>query len=193
MGFDERRINLEKSGKNGFSFVFVDTHATKECKERLSARDIDVNDLKDLEFCTERSRKSYVAYKKKLARLYDSDPSQHLTDDLEVWESVQPKNRVGRMFGIGSSDPHFVVGGKPSTTCGSKSYLDAQQSQEVQDIKTRFEKERQELENRLQQLEREKVDREEREQLERVVREEREQRMQKQIEDIMRKLNSPGT
>ncbi|XP_076895210.1 uncharacterized protein LOC143547744 [Bidens hawaiensis] len=118
MGFDERRINLEKSGKNGFSYVFVDTHATKECKERLSARDIDVNDLKELEFCTKRSRKSYVAYKKKLARLYDSDPSQHLTDDLDVWKSVQPKNRVGQMYGIGSSDPHFVVGRKPSTTCG---------------------------------------------------------------------------
>ncbi|XP_076916931.1 uncharacterized protein LOC143576792 isoform X2 [Bidens hawaiensis] len=207
MGFDERRIRLEKSGNGDFSFLFVDTHATKECKEKLLAKDINVDDVMELEFCTERSKKSYLNYKNLLEKLYESNPDQHRGDNLAVWESVQPDSRVGRMFGIGSSDPHFLVAGTPSIACGSKSYLATRQSQEVQNVKIELEnvqRSRQELENRLQQLELERVEREEKEKRERIERDEkeereraerdkREQQMHKKLEDIMRKLSSPDT
>ncbi|KAK1414062.1 hypothetical protein QVD17_20057 [Tagetes erecta] len=69
------------------------------------------------------------------------------------------------IFRIGSSDSSFVLNGRYPSFCGSSSYGDARQSQEVQSIRLEHEKERaarENLEYRLEQLEKDRE--EEREQ-----------------------------
>ena len=48
--------------------MFVDTHATKDCKKRLRDGEIGIDDLDQLEFVTEKSKESYVSY---LYHLYE--------------------------------------------------------------------------------------------------------------------------
>ncbi|KAJ0765215.1 hypothetical protein HanPI659440_Chr08g0300941 [Helianthus annuus] len=112
-GFDEHRRNLEKiKGKKvGFAEVLLHTHATKECKKRLLDGEINENDYDKLEFVTDRSK-----------RVRNTD-----CDDMEVWESLHPECQGRQLFGVGSSDPHFVLTGTPSSTA---SVSEAQQSHE---------------------------------------------------------------
>lgn len=51
-------------------------------------------------------------------------------DDMAVWESLHPECHGRQLFGVGSSDPHFVMTGTPSSTA-SVSLVDARQSHEV--------------------------------------------------------------
>ncbi|KAL8231351.1 hypothetical protein R6Q57_001129 [Mikania cordata] len=104
-------------------------------------------------------------------------------DELAVWERLHPNNR-GQMFEIGSFDPRFVMI-ESQSSCGSISYGDARQSQEVKDVRFQLEKEkeaRQDLETRLEQMERqaenEWIEREK----ERIERE----KLQKQMEEIIK-------
>ncbi|KAD4584348.1 hypothetical protein E3N88_21949 [Mikania micrantha] len=132
MGFDEHRIRLDKQkGKMvGYELVFIDTHATKETKKRLRDGEINVNDLDELEFVTSRSKESFKEFHNELVKEYGPNNDQNSDrDELAVWERLHSNNR-GQMFGIGSSDPRFVVTGSQSS-CGSISYGDARQSQEV--------------------------------------------------------------
>ncbi|KAJ0951248.1 putative transposase, Ptta/En/Spm, plant [Helianthus annuus] len=126
MGFDEHRRNLEKiKGKKvGFAEVLLHTHATKECKKRLLDGEINENDYDKLEFVTDRSKRSYVSYMKQLEKVYGNTDC----DDMEVWESLHPECQGRQLFGVGSSDPHFVLTGTPSSTA---SVSEAQQSHEV--------------------------------------------------------------
>ncbi|KAK9059108.1 hypothetical protein SSX86_021727 [Deinandra increscens subsp. villosa] len=193
MGFDEHRIQLEKrnSGPVGFDWVFIDTHATKECKKRLRAGEIDVNDLDKLEFVTDQSKQSFTSFARELERLYGKKDSKNPKgrDDHAVWESVHPESRGSHMFGIGSSDPYFVLNGTPSSTaCGSISYGDARQSQEVQNELQKQREARERLENRLAQMERDRVELEREREREREEQDLKEQKLQKQIEEIMEGL-----
>ncbi|KAD5802755.1 hypothetical protein E3N88_14115 [Mikania micrantha] len=129
MGFEEHRIRMEKQKgeKVGYTFVFVDTHATKATKKRLRDGEITIDDLDKLEFVTEKSKKAYISFTKELEKVYGSDKDHNLDrDELVVWESLNPNSR----FGIGSSDPRFVVTGTPSSFSGSTSYVDSLQSHE---------------------------------------------------------------
>ncbi|MFS7950350.1 putative transposase, Ptta/En/Spm, plant, Transposase-associated domain-containing protein [Helianthus anomalus] len=120
IGFDEHRDNMEKEeGKKvGFRKVFFQTHATKECKKR-------------------------VAYTQQLKKMY---PEETECDDLAIWESLNPKRKGGNLFGVGTSDPHFVVTGTPSSTTYA-SYDDARQSQELKKVQAELEKEREARKN----------------------------------------------
>ncbi|MFS8005689.1 hypothetical protein Hanom_Chr13g01240291 [Helianthus anomalus] len=44
------------------SNFFLDTHLTKECKQKLWDGDIDIYNLEELTFCTERAKNVYVSY-----------------------------------------------------------------------------------------------------------------------------------
>ncbi|KAJ0747897.1 hypothetical protein HanOQP8_Chr05g0194891 [Helianthus annuus] len=112
-----------KGKKVRFTEVLLHTHATKECKKRLLDRKINENDYDKLEFVTDRSKCSYVSYMKQLEKAGKMD-----CDDMEVWESLHPEYQGRQLFGVGSSDPHFVLMGTPSSTA---SVSDAQQSHEV--------------------------------------------------------------
>ncbi|XP_035836193.1 uncharacterized protein LOC110883032 isoform X2 [Helianthus annuus] len=88
--------------------------------------EISENDFGSLEFVTDRAKRSYVAYSEQLKDLYgDVD-----CDDLALWKSLHPKCKGRKMFGIGSSDPDFLVTGKQSSRiCSSND--DARHSQEI--------------------------------------------------------------
>ncbi|KAD5508536.1 hypothetical protein E3N88_16239 [Mikania micrantha] len=152
-----RNTEKQKGEKVGYTFIFVDTHATKATKKRLRDGEITIDDLDKLEFVTEKSKKAYISLTKELERVYGSDKDHNLDrDELVVWEGLNPNSR----FGIGSSDPRFVVTGTLSSFCGSTSYTDSLQLHEVQRVQSELEKEqqaRQNLENRLQQMEQERL------------------------------------
>ncbi|KAJ0752983.1 hypothetical protein HanPI659440_Chr09g0330591 [Helianthus annuus] len=92
----------------------------------LQDREISENDFDSLEFFTDRAKRLYVAYTQQLKDLYgDVD-----CDGLALWKSLHPKCKGRKMFGIGSSDPDFLVTGKKSSRiCGCND--DARKSQEV--------------------------------------------------------------
>ncbi|MFS7936897.1 hypothetical protein Hanom_Chr05g00421171 [Helianthus anomalus] len=60
-------------------------------------------------------------------------PEETECDDLAIWESLNPKRKGGNLFGVGTSDPHFVVTDTLSSTTYA-SYDDARQSQEVSSL-----------------------------------------------------------
>lgn len=67
-------------------------------------------------------------------RLSAKDDNEHPEDcdHLAVWKSLHPESSGRFLYGVGSSDPHLVVNGRPSSTaCESLSYTDARQSREV--------------------------------------------------------------
>ncbi|MFS8018961.1 hypothetical protein Hanom_Chr15g01398251 [Helianthus anomalus] len=95
---------LHTGGSIGFDEHYANmTHATKECKKMVQDGEIDANDFDNLEFVTKHAKNSY---------------------------SLHRKRKSGNLFGVGSSDPHFVVTGTPSSTT-YVSYDDAKQPQEV--------------------------------------------------------------
>ncbi|KAK1423392.1 hypothetical protein QVD17_18694 [Tagetes erecta] len=152
MGFDEHRIRL--GGKVGYDLVFVDTHATKETKKRLQGGEINIKDLEELEFVTQRSKRSFASFQKELEKEYGSTNDQNPNrGDLAVWERLNPDSR-GNMFGIGSSDQNFVVNGIQPSFYGCGSYNDVGQSQKVHDVCLELEREceaRENLKNHLEQ------------------------------------------
>ncbi|KAF5812686.1 hypothetical protein HanRHA438_Chr03g0100631 [Helianthus annuus] len=113
-----------KGKKVGFAEVLLHTHTTKECKKRLHDGEINANDYDKLEFVTDRSKRSYVSYMKKLERVYGNTDC----DDMEVWESLHPECQGCQLFGVGYSNPHFVLTG---TTSSIASIPDTRQSHEL--------------------------------------------------------------
>ncbi|XP_035832045.1 uncharacterized protein LOC118481057 [Helianthus annuus] len=124
-----------------------------------------------------------LRYRSDMIKLHGSDLNQH-PDDLDVWARVAG-DKKGRMFGVGSSDPNFVITRKLSTSTESKLYVDAIRSQEeVEKVRVEMEKElanerdaRQELEQKVQQMEKEMK--------------ENEEKRQKQFEEFMKKFQPP--
>ncbi|MFS7904543.1 hypothetical protein Hanom_Chr01g00037341 [Helianthus anomalus] len=62
MGFDEHRENWRRTyGREPtWKELFLQTHLTKECKEKLRKGEISIYDMKNLKFCTNRSKEVYV-------------------------------------------------------------------------------------------------------------------------------------
>ncbi|KAM0072987.1 putative transposase, Ptta/En/Spm, plant [Helianthus debilis subsp. tardiflorus] len=185
IGFDEHCIRLERKygRKVKWIEVYFDTHLKKESKKKYWAGELDINSLVGFEFISEKSREIYLRYRSDMIKLHGSDLNQH-PDDLDVWARVAG-DKKGRMFGVGSSDPNFVITGKLSTSTESKLYVDAIRSQEeVEKVRVEMEKElanerdaRQELEQKVQQMEKEMK--------------ENEEKRQKQFEEFMKKFQPP--
>ncbi|KAF5771669.1 hypothetical protein HanXRQr2_Chr13g0567581 [Helianthus annuus] len=85
-----------KGKKVGFAEVLLHTHGTKECKKRLNDGEISANDYDKLEFVTDRSKRSYVSYMKKLENKYGNTDC----DDMELWESLHPECQGRQLFGV---------------------------------------------------------------------------------------------
>ncbi|KAJ0549048.1 hypothetical protein HanRHA438_Chr07g0289311 [Helianthus annuus] len=97
--------------------------------------EITEKDYDRLKFVTERARRSYVAYAQQLQDLYGDIEC----DDLDLWKSLHPECKGRKTFGIGSSDPDFLVTGKISSRiCESND--DARHSQELQKVQAELEK-----------------------------------------------------
>ncbi|KAJ0752363.1 putative transposase, Ptta/En/Spm, plant [Helianthus annuus] len=63
-GFDEQCENWRRTyGREPtWKELFLQTHLTKECKEKLRKCEISIYDMKNLKFCTNRSKEVYVSY-----------------------------------------------------------------------------------------------------------------------------------
>ncbi|MFS7965582.1 hypothetical protein Hanom_Chr09g00763921 [Helianthus anomalus] len=158
-----------------FKRIFLDIHLTKECKQKLWDGDIDIYNLYNLEelkFCTERAKKVYV---------YGPNYSE-FPYDPEVWARVVGQDRMGRVYGIGSSDLEFLVTGTSSSVGSAPSQAEYQRSQEevqvmrtqMVDLESRLEEERNLLTTRLDE--------------ERKAREE----LQQQLQEFMNNWRHPS-
>ncbi|XP_021969989.1 uncharacterized protein LOC110865095 isoform X1 [Helianthus annuus] len=142
-----------------FKQIFLDTHLTKECKQKLWDGDIDIYNLEELKFCTERAKKVYGDYLSAMREVYGPNYSE-FPDDPEVWARVVGQGRTRRVYGIGSSDLDYLVTGTSSSSVGSApSHAEYQRSQEevqvmrtqMVDLEARLEEERNLLTTRLEE------------------------------------------
>ncbi|KAK9070858.1 hypothetical protein SSX86_009426 [Deinandra increscens subsp. villosa] len=208
IGYDEHRINLKmKLGiEPSFKLIFLYTHLHRESKERLISGDIDVHSIDEMRFCTEDAKERYVLYHTKMVEDHGLD----FVDDPDVWIRLQPEGSSTRIYGIGSSDPNFVVTGTPSSSCGiTPLYAEYRQAQEkvvvlesrVEDIGAKLEAEKQSrmeweqiAEQRLQE-QREQLQKEnERLQVEkdRQMQQKVEEMVQQQLQVFLKTLKASG-
>ncbi|XP_022041340.2 uncharacterized protein LOC110943917 [Helianthus annuus] len=132
MGYAERRARMKRkmNEEPNFKRIFLDTHLTKECKQKLWDGDIDIYNLEELKFCTERAKKVYGDYLSAMREVYGPNYSE-FPDDPEVWARVVGQGRTRRVYGIGSSDLDYLVTGTSSSSVGSApSHAEYQRSQE---------------------------------------------------------------
>ncbi|KAJ0912676.1 putative transposase, Ptta/En/Spm, plant [Helianthus annuus] len=172
-GYDEHRIILERALGRPPTFreLFLATHLTKESKKIFWDGLYDES-LDGAEFCTARSRKAYEAYERSMLEKYGEDVTLHPVGDADLWERAQGR----RGFGIGSSDPHFIVNGTPSSSSGSASYAEYQRSQEqVKNLQAQVDM----LQNRVEEAQQQ-------------VREEMKEEVQRQITELLKKFGNPG-
>ncbi|KAK9069252.1 hypothetical protein SSX86_013368 [Deinandra increscens subsp. villosa] len=208
IGYDEHRINLKmKLGiEPSFKLIFLYTHLHRESKDRLISGDIDVHSIDEMRFCTEDAKERYVLYHTKMVKDHGLD----FVDDPDVWIRLQPEGSSTRIYGIGSSDPNFVVTGTPSSSCGiTPLYAEYRQAQEkvvvlesrVEDIGAKLEAEKQSrmeweqiAEQRLQE-QREQLQKEnERLQVEkdRQMQQKVEEMVQQQLQVLLKTLKASG-
>ncbi|KAL8217609.1 hypothetical protein R6Q57_020982 [Mikania cordata] len=127
-GFDEHQKKLGKDPC--FLQLFLNTHLTMKSKAKLLDEDLDLHNLVDMEFCTQRSKESYEAYLSAMTDMYGPDFTE---DNADVWERVQAKDPTShysnqRVYGIGDSDINFVLTGAPSSSLGvPQSYAEYRQ------------------------------------------------------------------
>ncbi|MFS8027012.1 hypothetical protein Hanom_Chr16g01493461 [Helianthus anomalus] len=176
-GYDEHRIILERALGRPPTFrkLFLATHLTKESKKNFWGGLYDES-LDGAEFCTARSRKAYEAYERSMLEKYGEDVTLHSVGDADLWERAQGR----REFGTGSSDPHFIVNGTPSSSSGSASYADYQRSQEqVKNLQAQVDM----LQNRVEEAQ---------QQVREEMREEMKEEVQRQITELLKKFGNPG-
>ncbi|KAF5787648.1 putative transposase, Ptta/En/Spm, plant [Helianthus annuus] len=172
-GYDEHRIILERALGRPPTFreLFLATHLTKESKKDFWDGLFDES-LEGAEFCTTRSRLAYEAYERSMVEKYGEDVLLHPVGDVDLWERAQ--GRSG--FGIGSSDPRFIVNGTPSSSSGSASYADFQRSQDqVQNLQSQVDM----LHSRVEEAQQQ-------------VREEMREEMQRQIAELLKQFGNQG-
>ncbi|KAM0020186.1 hypothetical protein Hdeb2414_s0025g00664391 [Helianthus debilis subsp. tardiflorus] len=130
-----------------FKRIFLDTHLTKECKQKMWDGDIDIYNLEELKFCTERAKKVYGGYLSAMREVYGPNYSE-FPDGPEVWARVVGQGRARQVYGIGTSDLDYLVTGTSSSVGSAPSQAEYQRSQEeVQVMRTQMV----DLEVRLQQ------------------------------------------
>ncbi|KAK9067541.1 hypothetical protein SSX86_011652 [Deinandra increscens subsp. villosa] len=143
MGYDEHRIVLKRNlGRDPtFKELFFATHLTKDSKKKFLSGEC--QSMEELIFCTARSKEAYGAYETDMLKKYGK---QH--DDSDLWVGKQGGSGT-RIFGIGSSDPQFVVTGKSSTIESGPLIAEYERSQKrVQELEARIET----MENQLTQV-----------------------------------------
>ncbi|KAL4578286.1 hypothetical protein LXL04_014407 [Taraxacum kok-saghyz] len=147
MGYDEHRIRLEKQLNRPIMFheLFLHTHLTKKGKKMFWAGDYDT--IEGLEFCTSTSREAYAAYARAMIEKFGRDLTQHPVGDVDVWLDAQRKRgkrKGSRIYGVGCSDPHFVITGT-SSSGNAPTFAEFEQSQrrvqELEEIQAQLEAE----------------------------------------------------
>ncbi|KAJ0538253.1 hypothetical protein HanHA300_Chr08g0272901 [Helianthus annuus] len=164
-----------------FKGIYLDTHLTKECKQKLWDEDIDIYNLEELKFCTKRAKKVYGDYLRAMREVYGPNYSE-FPDHPEVWARVVRQGRTHRVYRIGSSDLEYLVTGTSSSVGSAPSQAEYQQSQEevqvmrtqMVDLEARLEEERNLLTTRLDE--------------ERKAREE----LQQQLQEFMNNWRPPS-
>ncbi|KAK1419704.1 hypothetical protein QVD17_28977 [Tagetes erecta] len=122
--FREKKLGREITMKE----LFLHTHLSKESKRSYWAGYYDESQ-EGMEFCTARSEEIYVTYCRNMLDKHGKDENQHPVGDFDVWRHSTGEGR--ELYGIGSSDPLFVVTGKFSLTSGRlPSHVEFQRSQE---------------------------------------------------------------
>ncbi|KAJ0515129.1 putative transposase, Ptta/En/Spm, plant [Helianthus annuus] len=132
MGYAERRARMKRkmNAEPNFKQIFLETHLTKECKQKLWDGDIDIYNLKELKFCTKRAEKVYGDYLRAMEDVYGPNFSEY-PDDPAVWARVIGEGHTRRVYGIGSSDLQYLMTGTCSSSAGSApSQAEYQRSQE---------------------------------------------------------------
>ncbi|CAH1434599.1 unnamed protein product, partial [Lactuca virosa] len=128
IGVSETRKRMKKlMGKDpDWVDVFMKTRLTAESKTKYFN-----GDGEGLQYITTIAQQAYEAYRRGLVEKYGDDPTQQRTNDPELWAATQMQRQggkgKGRIYGIGSSDLHFVISGAYSFGSTSSS---AEQSQQ---------------------------------------------------------------
>ncbi|KAJ0790074.1 putative transposase, Ptta/En/Spm, plant [Helianthus annuus] len=195
MGYAERRARMKRkmNAEPNFKQIFLETHLTKECKQKLWDGDIDIYNLKELKFCTKRAEKVYGDYLRAMEDVYGPNFSEY-PDDPAVWARVIGEGRTRRVYGIGSSDLQYLMTGTCSSSAGSApSQAEYQRSQEeaqvmrtrMVDLEAKVQEERNLLVSRFE---------EERNLLATRLDDERKAReeLQKQLQDFMKNWRPPS-
>ncbi|KAM0017982.1 hypothetical protein Hdeb2414_s0027g00694091 [Helianthus debilis subsp. tardiflorus] len=120
-------------------------------QEKLWDGDINIYNLEELTFCTERAKKVYGDYLSAMCEVYGPNYYEH-PDDPEVWARAIGQGRTRWVYGIGSSDLEYLVTGTSSSSSdgSTPSQAEYQRSQEevqvmrtqMVDLEARLEKER---------------------------------------------------
>ncbi|KAJ0718592.1 hypothetical protein HanOQP8_Chr08g0279891 [Helianthus annuus] len=193
MGFDEHRENWRRTyGREPtWKELFLQTHLTKECKEKLRKGEISIYDMKNLKFCTNQSKEVYGGYLEAMHDIHGSDLTD-CPDDPEVWARVQAGgHRTTRVFGVGSSDLHYMVSGTSSSSsgCAPSSSVEYQRSiEEAQAMRTQLAK----LEARLEVETKEREDLRVHLESESKAREDLQQHMERELQNFMKNWHPPN-
>ncbi|KAL4585756.1 hypothetical protein LXL04_010381 [Taraxacum kok-saghyz] len=87
-----------------------------------------------LDFITTRAGNEL--YRKAMIEKYGDDLTQHPVGDDELWKQCAGGSTKGRVFGVGNSDPYFMVSRTPN--CGSSSMDYARSQHEMKDLQARL-------------------------------------------------------
>ncbi|MFS7972995.1 hypothetical protein Hanom_Chr09g00851371 [Helianthus anomalus] len=161
--------------------LFLQTHLTKECKEKLRKCEISIYDMENLKFCTNRSKEVYAMHD-----IHGSDLTD-CPDDPEVWARVQVGcHRTTQVFGVGSSDLHYMSGTSSSSNGCAPSSVEYQRSAHA--MRTQLAK----LEARLEAETKERKDLRVHLETERKTREDLQQHMKSELQDFMKNWHPPN-
>nr|KAJ0189664.1 hypothetical protein LSAT_V11C800422440 [Lactuca sativa] len=119
-GYDQYRLELQKELKRIPTFLelFLITHLTAEAKKKFKAKDYDT--IQELEFCTPTARAILLQleierYTSAMVEKYGENLTQHPEGDVDLWVQAQEgRGKCICIYGVGSSDLHFVVTGTSS-------------------------------------------------------------------------------
>ncbi|XP_052622187.1 uncharacterized protein LOC111897093 [Lactuca sativa] len=134
-GYDQYRLELQKELKRIPTFLelFLITHLTAEAKKKFKAKDYDT--IQELEFCTPTARAICERYTSAMVEKYGEDLTQHPEGDVDLWVQAQEgRGKCRRIYGVGSSDLHFVVTGTSSNGNKPTSSEYQQSQQRVQEL-----------------------------------------------------------
>ncbi|KAL4592238.1 hypothetical protein LXL04_005226 [Taraxacum kok-saghyz] len=133
-------MNIEKQLERPVMFheLFLHTHLTKKGKKMFWAGDYDT--IEGLEFCSSTSREAYAAYARAMIEKFGRDLTQHPVGDVDVWVDAQRKRgkrNASRIYGVGCSDPNYVITGT-SSSGNAPTFAEYEQSQRrVQELEER--------------------------------------------------------
>ncbi|KAK1411390.1 hypothetical protein QVD17_37938 [Tagetes erecta] len=146
-------INKRKLGREPqYREICLDTHLTKESKQKFWAGELDLHDLDRMEFTAGRSKEVYGDYLQAMTKKYGAN---FTNDDHDVYLGLQEGGSSRRIYGIGSSDLNYMITGIPSSSYGiAPSYIEYRKSQErVEKLEARIEEMQQVEETTRKQLE----------------------------------------